>query len=335
MKNYDQGRDEMTGNLVEEKISKFIIDFLSIELEFTGGRGDFFSNKVLSKYDYKDERFPKYEERIYLTFDKFEENEKKYFEKLKIQKEEIISEFKNEIMYLRIIEVNKLDVLLNNLRQVLEEFMTDHLAFLNDEINAAEFWIKLEFLFHFPENEKVIIYSDHLKYFAVALINRVEILRELLEILEGIYLSIDSEGESNKQGDRPPIFSMGEIDTILGILEVYFKPKDRVALRDLLEKGFSEKSPILFLSNGNKLLDAFKKLYEYHYITGIEKQELQNWIRDNFIYSFRGQEKAYTQDYLEKNISRNGYPCKDTILLVESGKIVKSSNQFTKKIKKY
>jgi len=120
-----------------------------------------------------------------------------------------------------------------------------------------------------------------------------------------------------------PIFKPEIISDIFGILKNYFSKQNQTELKQILSTGNSSKKPLVFLDNGKKLADVFKKLYEAKFITGCEKRDLQNWISKNFSFKYRNGLKSFTPDYIEKCISRNYYPCQNPLLVIEKETIYK------------
>lgn len=124
--------------------------------------------------------------------------------------------------------------------------------------------------------------------------------------------------------DSNPIFSPELLPEIFNILKNHFPAEQRNELETLLKTGKCNINPLIFLDNGNKLTDAFKKLRENNIITGCEKQDLEKWIALNFNYIFRKENKKFTDDYLDKCISRDGFPCKKPLFEINNGTITRN-----------
>lgn len=121
--------------------------------------------------------------------------------------------------------------------------------------------------------------------------------------------------------DTKPIFKIELIESIFEKFKKFFALKHHHQLKSLLETGNNLPEKLIFLDNGNRLADAFKKLIENDIITGCQKQYLQEWIALNFCFKHKNETKDFTRDYIEKCISRNYYPCKRPILNVIDGNI--------------
>lgn len=140
--------------------------------------------------------------------------------------------------------------------------------------------------------------------------------------------------ELKEEKDQKPYFRPIEVNIIFDLIKDYFDIKQQNQLKKILQ-GKSIKSPLLFNGNGNQLTDTFKKLFESEFIINCLKQDLENWILMNFRYMFRGVEKMFTTDYLDKCISRNYYHCKNPIIKINQGVILKNTEPYKKHIKKY
>jgi hypothetical protein len=131
--------------------------------------------------------------------------------------------------------------------------------------------------------------------------------------------------ENDTQITIKPTFKTEAIEPLYNILKGYFQPNEQRELKQILLTGNDTKKPLLFMSNGNRLADVFKKLIEHEFITVCHKQDLQKWITKNFVFKHLKQKKAFTPDYIEKCISRNYYPCKKPLFEIEKGEIVKAN----------
>lgn len=178
--------DESAFCIKEERITRFISNLLSIEFEFLEDCVEFPLEKIISKYDSNERDFPKFEDRVFLTFDNFEKNETQFFEKLGNLKDEIVIELQNQSIEIGIWTIGRLDALMNNMTAALTGIMESHISFMNNKINAKELWVKVESLFRFPESDKVIIQVDLIKYLVIALIKRKEFLNSLVVEINAI-----------------------------------------------------------------------------------------------------------------------------------------------------
>lgn len=126
--------------------------------------------------------------------------------------------------------------------------------------------------------------------------------------------------------EQKPIFKPETIETIFDLLKGFFYPIQHDELQELLDTGNNLSEPLIFLSNGNRLADAFKQLIKSDVITGCDQIHLENWILKNFKYFFRGQITDYTPKYLNDIISTTKDKCQKPILNVKldnsTGKII-------------
>lgn len=119
-----------------------------------------------------------------------------------------------------------------------------------------------------------------------------------------------------------PKFASDAILDIYNILSKFFDEKQLESLNDILLSGSDVEKPLIFLSNGNRLADAFKLLYNNNLITGCEKKELESWIYRNFKYRHKKNEKDFSLDYLNNIISSNEEKCTKPILNIKNNKVI-------------
>ena len=110
-----------------------------------------------------------------------------------------------------------------------------------------------------------------------------------------------------------PCFKSELISSITKDLNTFFETSQHVELKRIIETGSNTQTKLLFRSNGNKLSDYFKKLFESNTITGCTKKDLIIWIVENFRYIYRGTENDYKPTTFEKTISGENNPCKNPI----------------------
>lgn len=110
---------------------------------------------------------------------------------------------------------------------------------------------------------------------------------------------------------------------LVAILNPFFNEAHQTALEKLLLQRTDVNELLLFRDNGNRLANAFKQLWEHSLITGCQKQDLETFILSRFQYLYRNETKRFTPDYAEKCISRNDNPCKNPLVKIEAGKVVK------------
>jgi len=128
-----------------------------------------------------------------------------------------------------------------------------------------------------------------------------------------------------------PTFKPEAIPTILDLLKGFFSPEDQTRLEQILETGNNATEKLLFRDNGNKLTDTFKKLFEFYFITGCQKQDLQEWIIQNFTFLKQGKVSSFKKETVGKSISRNSTPCKSPIIEIKNGHIIKAEQPRQKK----
>ena len=131
----------------------------------------------------------------------------------------------------------------------------------------------------------------------------------------------NNSSQKNKFLDKKTVLIKKEFNQVFELLKIFFEEQDHSKLKETLKYGINQKTPLIFNGNGNRFADAFKKLIENDFIVGKSKQELQKWIAANFKYIYRSNIKEYSNDYLEKCISRNDNPCKNSIFEITNGKI--------------
>jgi hypothetical protein len=101
---------------------------------------------------------------------------------------------------------------------------------------------------------------------------------------------------------------------ILSLLKKYFNPEQHNLLEEVLSTCKDTPEPLIFLANGNRLADYFKKLYKSDAITGCTQRELEAWILKNFQFRYRGKSKSFTAHYLNDIISSNKLYCKNPLI---------------------
>lgn len=169
-----------------------------------------------------------------------------------------------------------------------------------------------------------------------------EVLKDLIYYKRNLYQLPDQE-KTHSQAEQPsipekevmdlkcqiehkPIFKPETIETIFDLLKGFFYPKQHDELHKLLDTGNNASEPLIFLSNGNRLADAFKQLIKSDVITGCDQIHLENWILKSFKYLFRDQITDYTPRYLNDIISTTKDKCQRPILNVKldnsTGKII-------------
>ena len=113
-----------------------------------------------------------------------------------------------------------------------------------------------------------------------------------------------------------PKFNPDAVPVIFDLIKNYFSDEQQSKLNEILETGHGVTEPLIFLTNGNRLADAFKQLIDGDIITGCTKRELEKWISDNFQYRYRQKIKEFKLHYLNDIISTTKDKCKNAILNV-------------------
>jgi len=118
-----------------------------------------------------------------------------------------------------------------------------------------------------------------------------------------------------------PSFKKDKIQDIVAAFTPFIAETETLAV--ILENWSIAEAKLLFNGDGNRLADAFLRLYNAKFIVGCKKIELQKWVEDNFNYVQDGKKiNKFTQAYLKTCISRNSFTVADPILDVIDGKVV-------------
>lgn len=188
------------------------------------------------------------------------------------------------------------------------------------------------------------IMPQYIQYF-----NTIQIFYNFLNFIDekiGIDLN-NTVKPKQEQGEQPepketpelqpvkPIFRPEIIQSFFDLHKDFFNIEQQSEFIEILKSGGNTVNRLTFLDNGNRLADSFKKLFENNFITGCQKCELQNWISDNFNYTYRNEIKIFTKDYIEKIVSRTGQYCKSPIIEIEKGLIVKTEQPRQRKQTNY
>ncbi|AXE17220.1 hypothetical protein DR864_05465 [Runella rosea] len=161
-----------------------------------------------------------------------------------------------------------------------------------------------------------------------------EVDRESLESTK--HLPLQVKEPELKAFEQVFVFRNEVITQIINILKVYFKEDaEKSELERILNNGNNADRKLFFLSNGNRLANLFKQLYEYEFIVGCDKKGLEKWIIDNFNYKHRGEIKSFTPDYIEKCISRDYYSCENPLIKIINKEIKIVEKPTKRKQRKY
>ena|SRR5215469_7867825 len=113
---------------------------------------------------------------------------------------------------------------------------------------------------------------------------------------------------------------------VTDFLKDYFDETQHLELKDLLEKGDSPSTRLLFKGHSNQLADCFKKLFDNRFIIGANKKSLVDWIVQNFDFFHDGKIQSFKFESVQNIISRNYNPCKNPIVTIENG-IIERTHQ--------
>ena len=110
-------------------------------------------------------------------------------------------------------------------------------------------------------------------------------------------------------------------DDLITILKDYFDEEYHEELRELLVSGKKLNRKLVFNGSAIQLTDVFKQLKENQMIVGCNKQYLENWLVNNFMFNKKGNISEFNHQSTHKSISGNNYPCKKPIIQIGSGKL--------------
>ena len=114
------------------------------------------------------------------------------------------------------------------------------------------------------------------------------------------------------------------VEPFFEILKDYFDSKDHDELKRILATGEKKGRKLLFRSPGNRLSDSFKQLHEHDMIAGLSKKDLIQRITEYFMFLDNGTPKPFKKNSVERVVSGKQHPCKNPIITVEKGEILKA-----------
>lgn len=132
-----------------------------------------------------------------------------------------------------------------------------------------------------------------------------------------------------------PTFKPEAIQTIFHELKDSFKPEQQTQLLEILKTGNIAGEKLLFKDNSNRLTDTFKKLIEHGFITGCSKKALRDWICKNFMFSKGSLAKPFNLETVERTLSGNLSPCKNPLIQIINGSIIKDPHPRQNKSNNY
>ncbi|WP_295939455.1 hypothetical protein [uncultured Alistipes sp.] len=151
--------------------------------------------------------------------------------------------------------------------------------------------------------------------------NKVEIIQQLKEEhekIQGLTSTVSQSTHIVQHLEIAPTVISGLLD----ILKPYFTTQQHGALYELLNTGRDVQEKLLFRSNGNRLVDVFKKLVENDLIMGCNKKILQEFIIRNFNYLKNDQISTFSTETVARTMSRKTYPCKKPILSITNKRLI-------------
>lgn len=133
----------------------------------------------------------------------------------------------------------------------------------------------------------------------------IEICIDQYSFLESIYIKdlylekSESSSDSLNHPDEAPtndinaFLTTESISMLFELLKKYLSEEDQIKLFSILKDGKSDAKPILFLGSGKRLSNIFKQLCDSNDINGWRKKELEDWIRCNIKFRYRGEENKF------------------------------------------
>ncbi|WP_338813138.1 hypothetical protein V9L05_17520 [Bernardetia sp. Wsw4-3y2] len=114
-----------------------------------------------------------------------------------------------------------------------------------------------------------------------------------------------------------------QANTLFEILKDYFEKSQHEELGKLLSTGENVTTKLVFKSNANKLMNTFKQLKENELIIVESKKQLEQWLINNFKFIKQSKPSDLIKDTVHTSISTNKQPCKNPIIQVKNGSILK------------
>lgn len=200
----------------------------------------------------------------------------------------------------------------------ISDFYISHL-FENRKLNTD--YETLNSLFYNSSRNGVSV----LKTFK-SLQNYIESLK-LLEYLKS-QINLSTPNEDLQIGSRNTVnpaasVSMRNVSEVIDILEPFIEPAQFDDFKHLLNTFGNASQKILFKDAGNRLTDMFKKLIDNDFITGTNKKDLNQWICSNFKFLKNGEQLDFKTKTVESIISSEQNFCKNPIIMVKDGAIVR------------
>lgn len=172
------------------------------------------------------------------------------------------------------------------------------------------------FQFVFPRSKHLLIFPDG-RNFLLKDFQTVE------DALSKVFSSPDTGIQAEKDEPKTLLIARA-VEPVFDIMKDYFDCNHHEELMRILQTGGTAKSTLLFRSNANRLSETLKMLHKHEMIIGWQKKELIQWIITNFKFLHYGKAKPFKKDSVERVVSGKIYPCKNPIIKVENGEVIKA-----------
>lgn len=143
-------------------------------------------------------------------------------------------------------------------------------------------------------------------------------LKEIHQLVDELFQQPSNENPVTTPSQLKciPFFDPVYVPDIHRHLHKYFAQDQQDLLRERISNDTAIGEKLVFLDNGNKLADAFKKLFESQIITRCRKNELISWIADNFMFRKGDNTVNFNEKTLTDIISSNIKNCKNPIFTI-------------------
>jgi hypothetical protein len=140
----------------------------------------------------------------------------------------------------------------------------------------------------------------------------IEICIDQYSFLESIYIKdlyLEKSESSSDSVNNPDEDPTNDINTFLShesvsvffeLLKSNFSEEDQIKLFSILKDGKSDAKPLLFLGSGKRLSNIFNQFCGSSDINGWRRKELEDWIRSNIKFRYRGQENKFIIESLDE-----------------------------------
>lgn len=140
----------------------------------------------------------------------------------------------------------------------------------------------------------------------------IEICIDQYSFLESIYIKdlyLEKSESSSDSVNNPDEAPTNDINTFLSYesISVFFEllksnlsEEDQIKLFSILKDGKIDAKPLLFLGSGKRLSNIFSQFCDSNGINGWRRKELEDWIRSNIKFRYRGQENKFIIESLDE-----------------------------------